>query len=148
MAISDSYPWSQLVPGAFVYDAQGVPWKLIEEHPQRKGTFRAVNIDGDTAVVSDPGRPVRARVPGHEEALRHLHDILGARASEGKFTVEALPTAGRGAAARVRAHLKTMHGGYYEPSMKLPMLLAAHRSSHARGEVHIPHTHRGENPYG
>lgn len=147
MPIYDAYPWSELVPGAYVYDATGEPWKLVDEHPQQKGLFFGVTIAGERAVLRDPGKPVRAAVPSHEEAARHLHDILGARALEGQMTCAALPTTGRGAAATVRSHLAQMHNEYSEPSMRLPMLLEQHRNAHARGIYHIPHTHKGD-PYG
>lgn len=149
MAIYDAYPWSELVPGAYVYDAKGEPWKLLEEHPQQRGTFLSINIQGEKAIVSDPGKPVRASVPDFEQAARHLHDILGARALEGQMRCEALPTtATKGAAARIRSHLQIMHGEYSEPSMRTEMLLAQHRDAHARGHFTIPHTHEGAHPHG
>jgi len=147
MPIYDSYPWSELVPGAYVYDSQGEPWKLIDENPQIKGQFLGVKIDGTSAVLNDPGKPVRAAVPSHEQAIEHLERILDARRLEGQMTCEAMPTEGRGAAAHIRSHLRQMHGEYSEPSMKLDMLHAQHRNAHARGIYQIPHTHEGA-PYG
>lgn len=143
----DAYPWSELVPGAYVYDSEGEPWKLIDENPQVKGQFLGVRIDGKSAVLNDPGKPVRAAVPSHEQAEEHLARILGARRLEGQMTCEPLPTAGRGAAESIRSHLRQMHGEYSEPSMKVPMLLEQHRNAHARGIYQIPHTHHGA-PYG
>ena len=137
MPIYDSYPWSELVPGAYVYDSKGEPWKLLEEHPARRGTFLSINIQGEKAIVSDPGKPVRASVPDFEQAAAHLHEILGARALDGQIRCEPLPNS----APRIRQHLKIMHGEYSEPSMKVPMLLAQHDNAHARGIFTIPHTH-------
>lgn len=142
--IVEQYPWSELVIGCYVYDATGNPWKLTDEHPQQPGTFRAVDAEGKIAILNNPGKPVRALVPDEDEALHALAEILGARSMEPHLTVEALPLAGPGAAAKVRSHLKLMHAEYSEPSMRLPKLLAQHNAAHANGRFYLPHTHKDQ----
>lgn len=143
MIRTPDYPWSELVPGAYVEDKDGVPWKLIEEHPAQPGVFRAVNPHGDTAVLQPPGKPVTAWVPSEEEALTHLQRILKARSLEPQIHVSPIPTTNSaGAKARLAGHLKTMHGEYTEPSLPMAELRACHDHAHAAGIFTYPHTHK------
>lgn len=139
----ESYPWSELVPGAYVEDATGLKWKLVEEHPEQRGVFKAHNAAGELTILRDPGKPVVAYVPTEDEALAYLHRILGARAVEGQIVVDALPTQdSAGARRRIASHLKIMHGEYTEPRMKFTDLVACHELSHARADYDFPHIHK------
>lgn len=136
------YPWSELVPGSYVWDANNVPWKLIEEHPDERGTFKAVSVEGTVSVLRDPGKPVRATVPDFEDALAHLHRILEIRFFERNLTLDPLPPRSK---AKIKSHLEQLHGEYIEPSMKIPEMIACHEAAHGRGKFTIPHTHEGMN---
>jgi len=138
------HAWSELVPGAYVEDSSGRPWKLIEEHPLHKGKFLAKNVEGDTAIISDPGKPVTAWLPTPEEAEDHLRRILGARLmEENGYVLDAVNTfdvkPNRDA---LRRHLIDHHGEYVEGTLKMAELIACHDHAHAISRFHIHHTHK------
>jgi hypothetical protein len=144
MQTVEQYPWRDVVVGTYVYDATGELWKVVEAHPSRPYTFRCTTAVGDIAVVSlPPEKRVTAIVPDEDEALRALAEILGAKAMEGQFMVEAIaPTGARGGAPRLRSHLKIMHNAYTEPSMKFPEMVRLHNMLHAEYNYLVPHKHR------
>lgn len=142
MQIHDEYPWSELVAGTYVWDAEGVPWKLTEAHPTDPGVFKAASIEGKVAVLRDPGKPVRAMVPDYEEAMSHLRHILGARLDQKQLTMAPLPTTtSKTTKMKIKAHLINMHDQYMEPSQTVQNMLECHAYLHEIGQFGIPHTH-------
>ena len=144
MQTVEQYPWRDVVVGAYVYDATGKLWRVIEAHPSQPYTFRCTTSVGDIAIISlPPEKTVTAIVPDEDEALRALAEILGAKAMEGQMTVAPVPfTGARGGAPRLRSHLKIMHNAYTEPSMKFPEMVRLHDTLHAEYNYLVPHTHR------
>lgn len=139
----DNYPWSELVPGAYVEDATGILWKLCEENPNHRGQFTAVNGAGETRILTqDPDKRVTAVVPSEDEALRYLADMLGAKALEGQARCAPIPPNNTAAnRARLVSHLTLLHGMYVQPRTPWDVLQQMHTASHAEHSATYPHNH-------
>jgi hypothetical protein len=139
----NDYPWSELVPGAYVEDASGMLWKLVEENPNVPGQFSAVASDGQSAILTqEPTKRVTAVVPGEDEALRHLADILGAKALEGQARCAPIPRNNSPVnRARLTSHLKLLHHVEVAPRTPWETLLMIHDASHVEHSAPYPHNH-------
>jgi hypothetical protein len=72
------HPWSEIVPGVVIRDATGTYWKVLREHPRERGRFLIASPDGRVTEAGDPGHPVPAWIPTHDEAVHQLVHLLGA----------------------------------------------------------------------